>query len=73
MTFEKFTVKSQESLQKALQLAQEHGHQQVDAEHLAVALLEDPKGVASTVISRLGADPAEMEKACRQEMPFLCA
>ncbi len=68
MAFEKFTVKSQESLQRALQLAQEHGHQQVDSEHLAVALLEDPKGVAATVISRLGADPAEMEKICRQEI-----
>jgi ATP-dependent Clp protease ATP-binding subunit ClpB len=34
MRTDKFTVKSQEAIQKAQQLAEKNGNQQVDAEHL---------------------------------------
>jgi len=37
----KFSIKAQEALQKAQQLASEHGNQQIEPEYLLAALLED--------------------------------
>ncbi len=41
MRTDKFTIKSQEAIQKAQDLAQAKGNQQVDAEHLLYVLLEE--------------------------------
>ncbi len=68
MTLDKFTTKSQESLQQAVQLAQEQRHQQVDIEHLMIALLDDPQGVSATLLSRLGVAPTEVKNLCQAEI-----
>ena len=54
MRTDKFTVKSQEAVQKAHQLAEEKGNQQVDVEHLLYVLLEDV--IALEIIRMLGVD-----------------
>jgi ATP-dependent Clp protease ATP-binding subunit ClpB len=51
---DKFTMKSQEAIQEAQRLAGRKGNQQLDAEHLLLALLEDEEGVASQILKRLG-------------------
>lgn len=51
---EKFTIKSQEAIQEAQRLAERKGNQQLDAEHLLWALLEDEEGVAAQILKRLG-------------------
>ena len=56
MRFDKFTVKAQEAVQIAQGLAEENGHQQVDVEHLLMALLQQEDGLASPVLAKLGAD-----------------
>ncbi len=68
MQFDKFTMKSQESLQQAIQIAQGHSQQQVDIEHLMIAFLQEPKGVAATILSRLGVDLAEVQRICQEEI-----
>ncbi len=49
---DKFTVKSQEAIQKAQDFAQSKGNQQVDVEHLLYVLLEE--GIALEIIKAIG-------------------
>lgn len=60
MRADKFTVKSQEAIQKAQEFAQQNGNQQVDVEHLLHVLLEE--GIALEIIKMLGADTAALKK-----------
>jgi ATP-dependent Clp protease ATP-binding subunit ClpB len=56
MRADKFTLKSQEALEAAQQLAARAGNPQVDCEHLLMALLSDPDGLCPEVLKKLGAD-----------------
>ena len=56
MRLDKFTVKAQESLQDARMIAEEHGHQQLEPEHLFLALLRQSQGVAGPIVRKLGID-----------------
>lgn len=66
MRTDKFTVKSQEAVQKAQQHAGEKGNQQVDVEHLLYVLLED--GIAFELIKMLGADVNSFRKEVAAEI-----
>ncbi len=57
MRFDKFTIKSQELIQVAQGLAGQLGHQQIDPEHLLKAMLEQPEGIARSILQKLGASP----------------
>jgi len=60
MDTEKFTIKAQEALETATNIAQRSDHSQVETEHLLKALLEQEDGVVRPVIERVGADPARL-------------
>ncbi len=70
MDIQKFTQKSQEALQQAQAKAVEHGHQQVDALHLAAALVEPVDGLVHRLLAKMrvpvdalaGAIVAELRK-----------
>jgi len=62
MRFDKFTLKSQELIQSAQHLAERFGHQQIEPEHLAKALLEPKEGVIPPVLGKIGADPNQLIK-----------
>jgi len=57
MRFDRLTEKAQEALLVAQEQARARGHQQVDVEHVLLALLDQPEGVVTRVIARLGTDP----------------
>jgi ATP-dependent Clp protease ATP-binding subunit ClpB len=59
---DKFTIKSQEAIQEAQRLAERKGNQQLDAEHLLWALLEDEEGVASQILKRLGINTTSLKQ-----------
>ncbi len=61
MRLDKFTVKSQEAVTAAQDEASRHGQQQVDVEHLLLALLKQQDGIAVPVFSKLGANPKALE------------
>ncbi|MDL1958555.1 MAG: ATP-dependent chaperone ClpB [Deltaproteobacteria bacterium] len=67
MQFEKFTMKSQEALQEAQSLAQSKGHQQIEPEHLLKILLDQPEGIVSSVLRKMGVEvqtiKAEVDEA----------
>ncbi len=54
LNMDRFTVKAQEAIQVAVNTAQSMGHQQVDLEHLALALLEQEGGVVPAVLAKMG-------------------
>ena len=54
MNFEKFTLKSQEAISQAQSKAIEYGHQQVDGEHLLLALLEQSDGLFPQLLQKMG-------------------
>ena len=60
---DKFTIKSQEALQAAQQLAEERRNPQTMPEHLLAVLLEQEGGVVAPVLRKLGVDPAVVRQA----------
>jgi ATP-dependent Clp protease ATP-binding subunit ClpB len=54
MRFDKFTLKAQEALQEAQALAEKHEHQQIEPEHLLLALLQQSEGIVLQVFQKLG-------------------
>ena len=52
----RLTIKSQEALTAAQDRARRLGHQQVDADHLLLALLEQQDGLAPRILNRLEVD-----------------
>ncbi|MFQ5914990.1 MAG: ATP-dependent chaperone ClpB [Nitrospinota bacterium] len=61
MRLDKFTIKAQEALQAAQSLAEEKGHQTIEPEHLLAALLKQPEGLVSSILTRIGLSPKEVE------------
>jgi ATP-dependent Clp protease ATP-binding subunit ClpB len=60
MRLDRFTERSQEALQAAQQAAQALQHATVEPEHLLLALLEQPDGLAPTLLRRLEVPPEPM-------------
>ncbi len=56
MTFDKFTLKAQEAVAAAQQIASEYGQQQIEVEHLLKAMLNDAEGVPVAILKKLGAN-----------------
>jgi ATP-dependent Clp protease ATP-binding subunit ClpB len=57
MRFDRLTIKAQEALQHAQEVAERLQHSQVDVEHLLVALLQQEGGIARPILQKVGADP----------------
>ncbi len=55
--WDKFTVKAQEAVQRANDLASEHGNPELLPVHLLAALLEDKEGIVPPVLEKIGAGP----------------
>jgi len=56
MRFDRFTERAQEAIAHSQEILQRYKHSQLDVEHLLLALLEQPDGVVSQILERLGAD-----------------
>jgi len=56
LKIDRFTQKSQEAIQKAIELASELSHQQITTDHLSYALLNEDQGIVITFCNRLGLD-----------------
>ena len=61
MRLDKLTTKSQEALQAAQELAHQHSQQQVDGEHLALALAQQQDGIIPTLLQRTSVDLAKFQ------------
>ncbi len=68
MDMNRMTVKLQEALQSASALAMRRGHQGIDVEHLLLALLEQERGIASSLFEQAGVSPAAVRQAADQAL-----
>jgi ATP-dependent Clp protease ATP-binding subunit ClpB len=55
--WDKFTVKAQEAIQRANELASEHGNAELVPAHLLAALVEDREGIVAPVLEKIGIGP----------------
>ncbi|MDG1573112.1 ATP-dependent chaperone ClpB [Robiginitalea sp. M366] len=68
MNINNFTIKSQEALQLAQQLAQEMGHQQVENEHLFKALFQVDENVMPFLLKKLQVNTALLQQMLDKEL-----
>jgi len=71
MRFDKFTLKVQEALQEAQNIAGSYGHQGIESEHLLVAFLGQPEGIVGSILKKLGADPVRIEDGLKKALERL--
>lgn len=68
MRLDRFTIKAQEALEDARQLAAERGNQTIEVEHLALALIRQEEGVVRAILAKLGADQRRIAGQIEQEL-----
>lgn len=56
MRFDRFTERAQEAAQRAAEIIQRYGHNQIDTEHILLALIEQQEGVVSQILELLAVD-----------------
>ncbi len=56
MRFDRFTERAQDAAARAYEILQRYGHNQIDTEHVLLALLEQPEGVIPQLLEKMGAD-----------------
>ena len=69
--WDKFTVKAQEAVQRANDLAAEHGNPELSPVHLLIALLEDREGIIAPVLEKIGAGPEAVASETRRQLEQL--
>ena len=68
MRFDRFTLKAQEAVQSAQEIAQSYNHQEVNPEHLLLALLQQEEGVVIPIIQKLGANVTAIRHDLEEEL-----
>jgi ATP-dependent Clp protease ATP-binding subunit ClpB len=68
MDMNRLTQKSQEAVHDAQTIALRYGHTEVDGEHLLLALLEQPDGLAPRLLEQTGADADRIRSAIDAEV-----
>jgi ATP-dependent Clp protease ATP-binding subunit ClpC len=56
MRFDRFTERAQEAAQRAAEIIQRYGHNQIDTEHILLALIEQPQGLITQILDILKVD-----------------
>jgi ATP-dependent Clp protease ATP-binding subunit ClpB len=68
MRLDKFTIKAQEAIQDALELARQLNHQQVDNEHLLFSLLKQEEGLVCEVLASIGVNTASLLRTIEEDL-----
>src|SRR6185295_13800469 len=62
MRFDRFTERAQDAAARAYEILQRYGHNQVDTEHILLALLEQPEGVIPQILEKLSVEQEQIKK-----------
>src|ERR1700733_954312 len=68
MDFNRFTEKLQEGFRAAQTIAQTHGQQQLDVEHLLLALVEQESGLAQSILVKAGVNLESVHRRLTQDL-----
>ncbi len=69
--FDKLTLKAQEAVQRAQELAAERGNPQIDPLHLLAGLLAEKDGVVKPILDKIGANRGQLERTVEAELAHL--
>ena len=69
MRFDKFTIKAQEAIQESQNIAEKYDHQQIEPEHLLMALTLKQEGIVVPILQKLGIDPPVVLQTGRRSSP----
>ncbi len=69
--FDKLTLKGQEAVQKAQEIAREHQNQRLEPMHLLLGLLDQEQAVVRSLLQQLGASPDQIRRAAEQGLSAL--
>jgi ATP-dependent Clp protease ATP-binding subunit ClpB len=68
MQMDRLTIKSQEALQEAQRIAQGYSHQEVDGEHLLLALIGQSDSLIPSLLEKIGVPPAKLRPDLEREL-----
>jgi ATP-dependent Clp protease ATP-binding subunit ClpB len=68
MRFDKLTLKAQDAIQEAQRVAERHKSTAIEPEHLLLALIEQPEGIAKGLIEKVGGVPSMVAKQVGDEL-----
>lgn len=68
MQLDKLTIKSQEALQGAQNIARKHSHQEIDGEHLLLALLGQSESLIPELLEKIGVGTAKLKSDLESEL-----
>ncbi len=68
MNFNNYTIKSQEAIQQAQQIAQGFGHQQIENEHLFKGILEVDENVLPFILKKLNVNISILKQALDKQL-----
>src|SRR5579884_594842 len=71
MDINKYTEKMQDAVRAAQNVAIQHGNQQIDVEHLALALLDQEGGLAPSILNKADVNPESLRRRLQQEIDKL--
>ena len=71
MTFDKFTIKTQEVVQQAVNTAQQNGQQTIEPVHILKGILLKGRDVANFIFQKLGVNAQQIETLADQEIQHL--
>src|SRR3989440_4285936 len=68
MQLDRLTIKSQEALQEAQRIAQGFSHQEIDGEHLLLAMIGQPDSLIPDLLEKLGVPAAKLKPDLEREL-----
>jgi len=68
MQLDRFTIKSQEALQDAQRIAREHSHQEVDGEHLLLAMIGQAESLIPDLLEKIGVPASKLKPDLEHEL-----
>ncbi|HWP31945.1 MAG TPA: ATP-dependent chaperone ClpB [Fimbriimonadales bacterium] len=68
MRFDKLTLKAQDAVQSAQEIAERYRHSYIEAEHLLLALLEQSEGVTKPLLEKVGVNPSILMSQVSEEL-----
>ncbi len=68
MNFNNFTIKSQEAIQQAQQIAQGYGHQQIENEHILKAIFEVDENVTPFILKKLNVNISTLKQILDKQL-----
>lgn len=68
MNFNSFTIKSQEAIQKAVELTRSAGQQQIEPVHLLKGIMTEGESLVNFIFSKIGANPAMVSRQVDEDI-----